>query len=213
METKKHEQKQPVINYSEESDELYFFEIMSFLKDTKKIDIKLIDRIELWHDILFVKFTKNDNKKGQTFISYKILTGGKPYELIKRKKEHINSKSIYILYRPVKGKKIKEADISASKTEIEELKEKLTKEFQNKGFHSWVKKLKVVKYDLTNPRDREGAILLANELQKRANMIDMMSLGGTFRGDKQVLAGLTQNALQRWVDVVRKKIKENSNFS
>ena len=196
------ETKQPILYDNDENNQVCFGELTRFLRDTKKIDLLLIDQVELWENIIFCKFTRNDNKKGQTFISYKVI-GGKPTSLINIEKEKINSKSIYILERPVRGKKTKKADISASLTEIEELKENLKKEFEKKGFHSWVRKLKVIKYDLTKPGDREQAIQLANDLQGKANTLDMMKQGS-------VKAGMAQNTLERWADVIQKKIKENS---
>lgn len=176
--------------------------VIESVENKFSLKIKYLNKVECWTNILFVKFTSDQNKNYQKFMSYRTI-GGKPVDFIKKSKEKKESKYIYVL-KSVKGGKTKIIFLSASITEAQQEMDKKKREFNKKGFFSWIKRLSLTSYNVEE--DKNELLKLANQFVSKANTLDSMNLGGTFRGDSQVIAAGKQTQLESWANIIRKKV-------
>lgn len=110
---------------------------------------------------------------------------------------------IYVVFKPAKNNK---EIIDLVTTDLETAKSnarRLRSEYENKGWDNWAKRVRIIQ-----PKEYNRMIELSNELVNKANTLDMMNQGGTFRGNGKSMACASMDTLYYWADLLRKTAKE-----
>jgi hypothetical protein len=107
--------------------------------------------------------------------------------------------SAYIVYKPAKNNTEVLYSVYSELDKAVNAAKRIQQEYKNKGWDSWAERVKIRK-----PSDKTTARKLANELVHKGNDLDMMSQGGTFRGDGKVIAAMKMDELYECASILRK---------
>lgn len=107
--------------------------------------------------------------------------------------------SAYIVYKPAKNNSEVLYSVYSDIDKAVNAAKRLQKEYKAKGWDAWADRVKIRK-----PSDVRTAHQLANELVNKGNTLDIMSQGGTFRGDGKVIASMSMDSLYECASILRK---------
>lgn len=111
--------------------------------------------------------------------------------------------SAYIVYKPAKNNTEVLYSVYSELDKAIASAKRIQQEYKGKGWDSWAERVKIRK-----PNNRKAAIELANVLVHKGNTLDMMSQGGTFRGDGKVMAAMSMDSLYECASILRKAFPE-----